>query len=46
MIEYAICAIVACKLGRVSVSLDEVEMIYESGQYPEINAEIDYILHG
>ena len=46
MIKSAICAIVATKLDRVSISFDEVEEIYESGLYPEINAEIDYIIHG
>ena len=40
----AICAIVACKLGRSHVSVDEVDAIYNSEEYPEINAEIDYIL--
>ena len=40
----AICAVVACKLGRRHVTVDEVDAIYSSGEYPEINAEIDYIL--
>ena len=40
----AICAVVACKLGRSHVTVDEVDVIYSSGEYPEINAEIDYIL--
>lgn len=42
----AICTIVACKLGRSHVSVAEVEAVYGSGEYPEINAEIDYILNG
>lgn len=40
----AICAIVACKLGKSRVTVDEVDAIYNSEKYPEINAEIDYIL--
>ena len=40
----AICAIVACKLGRSHVTVAEADAIYSSGEYPEINAEIDYIL--
>lgn len=40
----AICAVVACKLGRSHVTVYEVDAIYSSGEYPEINAEIDYIL--
>lgn len=40
----AICAIVACKLGRSHVTVDEIDAIYNSEKYPEINAEIDYIL--
>lgn len=38
--------IVTVKLNRVSVSWGEVEEIYASGKYPEINAEIDYIVDG
>ena len=40
----SICAIVASKLGKSHVTFDEVEALYSSGEYPEINAEIDYIL--
>ena len=40
----AICAIVACKLGKSYLTVDELEEIYASGKYPEINVEIDYIL--
>ena len=40
----AVCAIVATRLNRASITIDEVDKIYESGNYPEINAEIDYIL--
>ena len=40
----AICALVACQLGSCHVSVDEVDAIYNSEEYPEINAEIDYIL--
>ena len=39
-----ICAIVAIKLGKSYVTIDEVDAIYSSRKYPEINAEIDYIL--
>ncbi len=37
-------AIVATMLGRVSVTWDEVEEIYASGEYPKINEAIDYIV--
>ena len=40
----SICAIVAIKLGKNHVTIDEVDAIYSSRKYPEINAEIDYIL--
>ena len=40
----AICVIVACKLGRCHVSVDGVDAIYSGEGYPEISAEIDYIL--
>lgn len=36
--------IVASMLGRVSVTWDEVEEIYASGEHPEINETIDYII--
>lgn len=37
---------VACKLGKASVTWSEVEAVYASGEYPEINADIDYIIEG
>lgn len=42
----AICVLVALKLGRNHVSIAEVDAIYDSGEYPEINSEIDYIIYG
>ena len=39
-----ICAIVAIKLGKSHVTFDEVDALYSSGERPDINAEIDYIL--
>ncbi len=44
VIYRAIQNIVAINLNKVSVSWEEVEDLYASGKYPEINAEIDYIL--
>ncbi len=40
----AIQTFVAMKLNRPSVTWEEVEEIYDSGEYPEINETIDYIL--
>lgn len=40
----SICAIVAIKLSKSHVTIDEVEALYSSGTRPDINAEIDYIL--
>lgn len=37
---------VACKLGKASVTWSEVEAVYASGEHPEINADIDYIIEG
>lgn len=42
----AICIVVANGLNKSSVTWDEVERVYASGEYPEINANIDYILNG
>ena len=39
-----ICAIVAIQLGKNHVTINEVDALYISRKYPEINAEIDYIL--
>lgn len=38
--------IVAIKLNRVDITWEEVEKIYASGEYPDINKEIHYILYG
>lgn len=45
-VRNAMCWMVAALLGRVSVTWDEVEDIYFSGDYPAINANINYIITG
>lgn len=42
----AICIITANGLKKASVTWEEVEQVYASGEYPEINASIDYIVKG
>ena len=32
--------------GKSIVNIDEVDALYESGKYPELNASIDYVLKG
>lgn len=42
----AICIVTANGLNKASVTWEEVEQVYASGEYPEINKEINYILYG
>lgn len=42
----AICIVTANGLHKASVTWEEVEAVYASGEHPEINASIDYILQG
>lgn len=46
LITEAICAVTATRLGKASVTWEEVEQVYADGSHPEINAEINYILNG
>ena len=44
MIKRALCVIVAQMMGLPSISFDEVERIYESGNRPDIIRAIDDII--
>lgn len=45
-IKSAIIMVGKIVLNRASLSWDELEELYSSEEYPDLNREIDYILNG